>query len=83
MPEVTAGTFGARVAPDLRQGAVPTQPAALDLGDDVADLERRPQLQTHVLHHHVRLQQQQRLAVDLLSTVNNSKHAAQAPTKML
>ena len=41
-------------------------PAALDLGDDVTDLQRRAQLQAHVLHHHVRLEQQQCLAVDLL-----------------
>lgn len=32
----------------------------------VGELERGPQLQTHVLHHHVTAQQQEGLAVDLL-----------------
>lgn len=32
----------------------------------VGELERRPQLQTHVLHHHVTAQQEQGLAIDLL-----------------
>lgn len=32
----------------------------------VGELECRPQLQTHVLHHHVTAQQKQGLAIDLL-----------------
>lgn len=41
--------------------------AALDLVDDVAYLQGRPQLQAHVLHHHVAVQQKQCSAVNLVS----------------
>ena len=50
----------------LRQRTVATHPAALDLGDDVADFQCQTQLQAHVFHRDVRLQQQQSLAVDLV-----------------
>lgn len=45
--------------------------AALDLVDDVAYLQGRPQLQAHVLHHHVAVQQKQCSAVNLLRRGSN------------
>lgn len=41
-------------------------PAALYSADQVADFQRRAQLQAHVLHHHVTVEQQKRFAVDFL-----------------
>ena len=42
------------------------QVLALQLGTDVVQFERRTELETHVLHHHVTREQHERLAVDLL-----------------
>ena len=39
---------------------------SLELVDNVVYLERGPQFEGHVLHHHVRVEEQQRFAVDLL-----------------
>lgn len=42
----------------------------------VGELERGPQLQPHVLHHHVAAQQEQGLAVDLLWGVGEAPSEA-------
>lgn len=51
----------------MRKGDASERLLALDLVDDVAYLEGRTQLEAHVLHHHVAVQQQQRSAVNLVS----------------
>lgn len=40
---------------------------ALDFVNDVADLKSRPQLEAHVLHHHITVQEQQCSAINLVS----------------
>ena len=44
--------------------------------NDVAQLESRPQFQTHVLHHHVAVEQQQGLAVYFLQTTQTTNNTS-------
>lgn len=41
--------------------------ASTDFVDQVTDLEGRAQLEAHVFHHHVTVEEQQSLPIDLLS----------------
>ena len=50
----------------VRQFAPASEFLVLEFLDHVAEFERRPQLQRHVLHHHLAVQQEEGLAVDLL-----------------
>lgn len=53
--------------PSVVQAASPrSELALLQPVNVVGELQRGPQLQPHVLHHHVAAQQQQGLAIDLL-----------------
>ena len=56
------------------------QVLALQLGTDVVQFERRTELETHVLHHHVTREQHERLAVNLLQQDTKIQTAASTYT---
>lgn len=49
-----------------RSGGGGSRPALLELVDVVAELQRGPQLQSQILHHHLAFQQEQSVSIDLL-----------------
>lgn len=52
-----------------RGGGGDSRPALFEPFDVVAELQRRPQLQAQVLHHHLALQEEQGVSVDLLKGI--------------
>lgn len=62
-----SGRRAPSAGPSAVQASLPcSELALLQPVNVVAELEGRPQLQTHVLHHRVTSQQEQGLAIDLL-----------------
>lgn len=75
-PEVTQSPMevpGSWLAASGEKNASCSELALLQPVNVKGELEGRPQLQAHVLHHHVTAQQEQGLAIDLLG-VGRSHH---------
>lgn len=50
-----------------------SQPTLFELVDVVAQLERRSQLQSQILHHHLAFQQEQGVPVYLLQSITGAR----------